>query len=326
MTHPARRRPLRSVALMTLSLLTGVTGAQPADAPIRIVVGYPPGQTVDIIARNYAAALARDLGRSVYVENRAGANGIMGAQEVKRSRPDGTTLLFGTLGQLAINPSLYKALPYNPVKDFAPVSLVSIGPLLLVANPEFPARNVRELVSYARTRPDQINYGSGGNGITAHLAMELLQQQAGIKLRHIPYKGSPAALADVMSNQVSLSFDALPSVMPHVQSGKLKALGISGKSRSPQLPNVETLAEQGLSSFEVYSWVGILAPAGTPDATIARLNAAVRRASSAEPIQASLRATGSESVQESPAYFAKFLLQEEARWSRVVRQAQVQID
>ncbi len=326
MTQPARRRPLRRLALISLCLLAGVAGAQPANAPIRIVVGYPPGQTVDIIARNYAAALARDLDRPVYVENRAGANGILGAQEVKRSRPDGTTLLFGTLGQLAINPSLYKALPYDPLKDFAPVSLVSVGPLLLVANPEFPARSVRELVTYAKARPDQINYGSGGNGITAHLAMELLQQQAGIKLRHIPYKGSPAALADVMSNQVSLSFDALPSAMPHVQSGKLRALGISGNSRSPQLPNVQTLAEQGLSNFEVYSWVGILAPAGTPDATIARLNAAVRRAATAAPILASLRATGSESVQESPAYFAKFLQQEETRWSHVVRQAQVQID
>lgn len=326
MIKPARRRLLRGLAATPLYLLAGAAGAQPANAPIRIVVGYPPGQTVDIIARNYAAALARDLGRSVYVENRAGANGIIGAQEVKRSAPDGTTLLFGTLGQLAINPSLYKALPYDPLKDLAAVSLVSIGPLLLVANPGFPARDLRELVSYASARPDQINYGSGGNGITAHLAMELLQQQAGIKLRHIPYKGSPAALADVMANQVSLSFDALPSAMPHVQSGKLKALGISGKRRSPQLPNVPTLAEQGLAGFEVYSWVGILAPAGTPDATIARLNAAVRRAVSAEPIQASLRATGSESVQESPAYFATFLRQEEAKWSRVVKQAKVQLD
>ncbi len=326
MTHHAYRQLLRGVALISLWLLVGGARAQPAGAPIRMIVGYPPGQTVDIIARNYAAAMSQQLNRPVYVENRAGANGILGAQEVKRSQADGTTLLFGTLGQLAINPSLYKKLPYDPLKDLAPVSLVSIGPLLLVANPAFAPDNLRELVGYTKAHPDQVNYGSGGNGITAHLAMELLQQRAGIKLRHIPYKGSPAALADVMSNQISLAFDALPSAMPHVQSGKLKALGISGKRRSPQLPNVPTLAEQGLEDFEIYSWVGILAPAGTPEATVAKLNAAIRRAAFVPPIQASLRASGSQSVDESPAYFATFLRDEEAKWSRAVRQAGVQID
>lgn len=323
-----RRRALARLAGASAGLLLAPYQSARANdiGPIRIVVGYPAGQTVDIIARNYAAALTKSLGQPVFVENRPGANGIMGAQEVKRSGPDGRTLLFGTLGQLAINPALYKKLPYDPLKDFAPVSLVSIGPLLLVANPAFPANNLQDLIQYAKAHPDQVTYGSGGNGITAHLAMEILQSRAGIQLRHVPYKGSPAALNDLMAGQVSLAFDALPSAMPHVLAVKLKALGISGGQRSPQLPKVATIAEQGIKDFEINSWVGVLAPAGTRPDVILALNTAIREAASAPLIQESLRATGSQPVSESPAYFADFLRKERDRWGRAVIDAGAQID
>ena len=294
--------------------------------PVRIVVGYPAGQTVDIIARNYAAALAKELGQPVYVDNRAGANGSIGAQEVKRSAPDGTTLLLGTLGQMAINPTLYRKLPYDTLKDFAPVSLVSLGPLLLVANPAFPANNVQELIAYAKARPGQIDFGSGGNGITAHLAMEMFQAQAGIKLNHIPYKGSPAAISDLMGGQVSLMFDAVPATLAHVKSGKLKALAISGLKRNAQLPSVATVDEQGVKGFDVNSWVGFLAPAGTPAATVDALNAAIHRAAASPALQEATRVIGSEVMVDSPAHFAAFLQTEVKKWGKAVTDGHVQID
>ncbi|MGJ7525315.1 tripartite tricarboxylate transporter substrate binding protein [Variovorax sp. GB1P17] len=294
--------------------------------PLRIVVGYPAGQTVDIIARNYAAALTKELGQPVYVDNRAGANGSLGAQEVKKSAPDGSTLLLGTLGQMAINPTLYKKLPYDTLKDFAPVSMVSMGPLLLVANPSFPPNNVKELIAYAKTRPGKIDFGSGGNGITAHLAMELFQAQAGIQLNHIPYKGSPAALNDLMGGQVSLMFDAVPAALPHVKSGKLKALAISGLKRNPQLPSLATVDEQGLKGFEVNSWVGFLAPAGTPQATVDALNAAIHRAAASPELVEATRAIGSEVQVDTPAHFAAFLQTEVKKWGKAVTDGRVQID
>ena len=222
-------------------------GALP-NKPLRIVVGYPAGQTVDIVARNFAAALGKEIGQPVFVENRPGANGSLGAQEVKRSAPDGSTLLLGTLGQMAINPTLYKKLPYDTLKDFAPVSQVSTGALLLVATPTFAPNNLQELSAYAKARPGKVDFASGGNGITAHLAMVVLEKQAGLQLNHIPYKGSPAAVTDVIGGQVPIMFDALAATLQQVKSGKLKPLAISGLKRNAQLPNVPTVDEQGLKA------------------------------------------------------------------------------
>ncbi len=294
--------------------------------PVRIVVGYPAGQTVDIIARDYAVSLAAEIGQPVYVDNRPGANGILGASEAKKSAPDGTTLLLGTLGQMAINPTLYKKLPYDTLKDFAPVALTSIGPLLLVAPPSFPPNNVAELVAYVKANPGKVNYGSGGNGITAHLAMEIFQARAGVKLTHIPYKGSPAALNDLMAGQISLMFDAMPSALPLVKAGKLKVLGISSLARNTQLASTPTINEQGLKGFEVLSWVGFFAPAGTPPETVAALNAAIGRASASTQVQNRIQATGSEPVMETPAYFASFMQAEVKKWGKAVIDGGVQID
>lgn len=319
------RRTLGALCLAVAATTAVAQGPLPTK-PLRIVVGYPAGQTVDIIARNYAAALTRELGQPVYVDNRAGANGSLGAQEVKKSAPDGSTLLLGTLGQMAINPTLYKKLPYDTLKDFAPVSMVSMGPLLLVANPSFPANDVKELIAYAKARPGKVDFGSGGNGITAHLAMEMFQAQAGIQLNHIPYKGSPAALNDLMGGQVSLMFDAVPAALPHVKSGKLKALAISGLKRNPQLPSLPTMDEQGLKGFDVNSWVGFLAPAGTPPATVEALNAAIHRAAASPELQEATRAIGSEVMVDSPTHFAAFLQTEVKKWGKAVTDGRVQID
>jgi len=315
-----------------LAALAGLALAGPALAqglparPLRIVVGYPAGQTVDIVARNFAAALTKETGQPVIVDNRPGANGSLGAQEVKKSAPDGTTILLGTLGQMTINPTLYKKLPYDTLKDFAPIAQVSTGALLLVATPSFGPNNLRELIAYAKQRPGKVDFASGGNGITAHLAMVVLERQAGLQLNHIPYKGSPAAINDVMAGQVPIMFDALASTLPQVKAGKLKALAISSPRRNPLLPEVPTADEQGLKGFDISSWVGFLAPAGTPPATVNALHAAIQRASASPEIQESIRATGSELAITTPADFGRFLASEIRKWGQAVNDAGVQVD
>ncbi|WPH15923.1 Bug family tripartite tricarboxylate transporter substrate binding protein [Variovorax paradoxus] len=294
--------------------------------PLRIVVGYPAGQTVDIVARNFAAALGKEIGQPVIVDNRPGANGSLGAQEVKKSTPDGTTILLGTLGQMTINPTLYKKLPYDTLKDFAPIAQVSTGALLLVATPSFGPNNLRALIDYAKARPGEVDFASGGNGITAHLAMVVLERQAGIQLNHIPYKGSPAAINDVMGGQVPIMFDAIAATLPQVRSGKLKPLAVSSPKRNPQLPDVPTVAEQGLTGFDISSWVGFLAPAGTPPATVTALHDAIARASANPEIQESIRATGSELAITSPDEFGRFLQSEIRKWGQAVNDAGVQVD
>lgn len=296
------------------------------DRPIRFVVGYPAGQSVDTIARRFAAVMAKDLGQPIIVDNRAGANGIIGAQDVKQSKPDGLTVLFATSGQLAINPSLYKTLPYDTLKDFAPVGRIITGPLFLVANPAFPPNNLQELIAYARARPGEIDYGSGGTGITAHLAMELLQDRVGIKLSHVPYKGTPAALNDVMGGQISLTMDSGPSAMPHVKSGKLKVLGTTGANRSPAFPDVPTFAEQGLAGFDVVAWNGVVIPQGTPAPIIAALSASLRKACSDPQLVEGISAMGIDLAPSSPAEFAAYLQAEIRKWQGTVAKAGVQLD
>ncbi|RYF33981.1 MAG: tripartite tricarboxylate transporter substrate binding protein [Comamonadaceae bacterium] len=316
---------LFAAAIATAAFGAQAQGALPAK-PLRIVVGYPAGQTVDIVARNFAAALTKEIGQPVIVDNRPGANGSLGAQEVKKSAPDGSTILLGTLGQMAINPTLYKKLPYDTLKDFAPVAQVSTGALLLFATPSFPPNNLQEVIAYAKARPDKVDFASGGNGITAHLAMVVLEKQAGIQLNHIPYKGSPAAMNDVIAGQVPIMFDALASTLPQVKSGRLKPIAVSSLKRIPQLPNVPTVDEQGIKGFDISSWIGFLAPAGTPPATVEALNAAIRRAAASPEIQESIRATGGELAITSPAEFGRFLQGEVKKWGQAVTDAGVQVD
>lgn len=325
-----KRRVVLGACTIVLALTAGGAAAQTASGlptkPVRIVVGYPAGQTVDIVARNFAVALSKEIGQPVIVDNRPGANGSLGAQEVKKSATDGSTILLGTLGQMAINPTLYKKLPYDTLKDFAPISQVSTGPLLLVATPSFPPNNLTELIAYAKARPGKVDFASGGNGITAHLAMVVLEKQAGMDLNHIPYKGSPGALNDVMGGQVPIMFDAMGSTLPQVKAGKLKALAISGLQRNAQLPNLPTADEQGMKGFDITSWVGFLAPAGTPAATVDALNAAIRRAAANPQIQEAIRATGGQLAITSPAEFGVFLRDEVKKWGKAVADSGVQID
>lgn len=323
-----RRRRLLQLAALAPALGALDALAQPAwpDKPIRFVVGYPAGQSVDLFARHFALSMGKDLGQAIIVDNRAGANGILGAQEVKNSKPDGYTFLFGTSGQMAINPSLYKKLPYDTMKDFEPIGLVLTGTLFLLANPTFPPNNFPELVTYAKARPGGVDYGSGGQGITAHLAMELLQVSAGIKLNHVPYKGTPAALNDVMGGQIPLMMDSGASALQHVRAGKLKVLASTGSKRAAAYPSAATLAEQGLKDFDVAAWNGIFAPAGTPPAIIDRMNAALRKACSDPVIVEALRVVAAEAAPNSPAEFSALLRTEIGKWQKAVAQAGVQLE
>ena len=294
---------------------------------LRIVVGYPAGQTTDTLARSFAAILSKDLGRPIYVDNKAGANGILGAQEVARAAPDGATLLFAAMSQMAINPSLYRKLPYDPEKDFTPIALVGAGPLVLVANPSFPPNNLKELIAYAKERPDKVNYASGGIGITGHLVMEILQSRAGIKLNHVPYKGSPAAMNDVIGGQVSLMFDPLATTLPQIKGGKVKALAVTGSARRQDVgQDVGTLDEQGLKGLEIQSWVAFFAPSHMSPALIGTLSAAIQRATRSKDMRETFRNTGAEPIFVPSAKFAPFLHAEIEKWGKAAKDANVQID
>lgn len=325
----ARRRVVGLLAAAGLGQLPTHLPAQSAgpSKALRIVVGYPAGQTTDIIARTFAAALAKDLGRSVYVDNRPGANGILGAQDVAKATPDGTTLLLGAMSQMAINPTLYKRLPYDPEKDFAPIALVGTGALVLVASPTFPPNNLKELLAYAKARPGKVDYASGGNGITGHLAMEILQAQAGIKLNHIPYKGSPAAMNDVLGGQVPMMFDPIATTLPQIKAGRLKALAVTGSNRSPEVgQDVATLSEQGMTGLEIQSWVAFFAPVATPPGVVSELSAAIRRVNGEPSVQSALRVVGLDAASLPPTNLALFLHQEIGKWGQAVKDANLQID
>lgn len=324
-----RRSVLRASAL-ALALPAMLTQAQPDANPtrfpqrvIRLVVGYPPGQTVDITARAYAAALQKTLGRAVFVDNKPGANGIIAAQTVKSAEPDGYTLLFGTSGQLAINPAIYAKLPYDTGKDFVPVALGAEGRLYLVVNKDLPVSTLAELVAYAKARPGKLTFGSGGTGITAHLAMEILKSDTGMDILHIPYKGSPAALTGLLSNDVQLMFDAGTLVLPQIQGGKIKVLAVSSKTRYAQLPKVPTVAEQGYPGFEVVSWSALMAPAGTPAVIVEKLNAAMQLASKDTAAMVPVRAGGSEPRPIGVAEFGRFVQLETVKWAKAAHSAGV---
>ncbi|HKA40514.1 MAG TPA: tripartite tricarboxylate transporter substrate binding protein [Burkholderiales bacterium] len=311
------------VGLALLALLSAATpglaaAAYPAKA-IRIVVTYVPGGSTDVVARMLAQHLGEDLGQQIVVDNRGGAGGIIGTEIVAHAPPDGYTMLFGTSAGLSINPLLHKKLPYNVERDFAPVSLVVVNPQLLVAYPGLPANSIGELIKLARARPGQINYASPGVGSPNHMGMELFKSMAGVDLVHVPYKGGAPATTDLISGQVQLLFNSIPSVLPHIKSGRLKAIAIGSASRSPSVPDIPTISEAGVPGFEYVTWYGLFAPSRTSRAVVAHLSTAVRRVLNKPELDRQLRAQGSEPSPSTPRELTKFMHTEHARWERVVR-------
>src|SRR6266853_2897675 len=305
-------------ALCTLLFGLGAHGQDYPFRPVRIDVPYPPGGPNDIIVRIVAQKLTETRGQPFVVENRPGAGGNIGTDFVAKAAPDGYTLLSVEPGRLIINPLIGKV-PYDTARDFAPVTLMARAPNALVAHPSLPAGSVKELIELARSQPGRVNYGSGGNGSTPHLAGALFAAMAGIALTHVPYKGTAPAMADLIGGQVQIAFLGIPTVLAHVKSGKLRVLAVTGKHRSPELPGVSTVNEAGVPGYELSPWYGLLAPAGTSRAIVARLAAEVTKIVRAGEIGDKLAVQGAEAVGGSPEEFAAVIQADSLTWSRVVK-------
>jgi tripartite-type tricarboxylate transporter receptor subunit TctC len=294
--------------------------------PVRWVVPFPPGGSADIMGRMIGQDLAKSLGQQVVIENRAGASAIVGSEYVAKSPPDGYTLLQANVSQMTIHPSLYPRLPYDPLKDFAPVTVLGIVTSVMVTTPSLPVNSVRELISLAKKRPAQLNFTSSGAGSSTHLTGELLKQRAGIAMTHINYKGSGPALTDVMAGFVEIMFENLPSALPFINAGKLKVLAVTGKDRSPVLKAVPTLAESGFPGFDMVSWQALVAPAGTSRPIIDKLNTEVAKVLKTPEMKEKMAGLGADVVANSPEQFAQYLREETAKWSKIVKDAGIKLE
>jgi tripartite-type tricarboxylate transporter receptor subunit TctC len=294
--------------------------------PVRLVVPFAPGGSADIMARIIGQELAKGLGQNVVVDNRPGASAIVGTDHVAKSPPDGYTLLMGNVSSMTIHPFVYPRLPYDPAKEFAPVTLLATVTTVLVAHPSLPVRTVKDVVALAKSRPGQLNFTSSGAGSSPHLAGEFLKQRAGIEMQHISYKGSGPALIDVMGGKVELMLDNLPSALPHIQSGKLRAIAVTSVQRSPALPDTPTFIESGFPGFEVVSWQAIMVPAATPKDIIARLHTELVKALNTPQVKTKLGELGAEVVGNSPEQFAAYIRQETLKWSRIVKEAGIKLE
>ena len=317
-------RILLLLAALTAPICVCAQDAYPA-RPVRFILPFPPGGGTDILGRLLAERLAANLGQPVVTENRGGAGGNVGAEAAARSAPDGYTIVL-VAPSLAISPTLYSKLNYDPVKDFAPISLVATVPNVMITQPSVPAQTLQEFIAYAHARPGALNFGSGGAGTSNHLAGELFNLVTGAKLVHIPYKGVNLAMQDVLAGNVHLVFIGIPAAAPHIKAGKLRALATVAPRRSSALPDVPTVAEAGLRDFEVTTWYGVLAPAGTPRPIIARLNAELVKVVHSPEVKERLAATGTEPLTSTPEEFAAYIQREIAKWGDVIRKAGVKAD
>jgi tripartite-type tricarboxylate transporter receptor subunit TctC len=318
---------LRAVLFTALCTFATAALAQPWPAkPLRIIVPYPPGGTSDILARALSPGLQAAFGQVVVVENKPGATGNVGADFVAKSPPDGYTLLLADIGSLAISPSVFATLPFDPVKDFAPVVMVAYSPHILAAHPSVPANNVKELVAYAKANPDKLNFAVSGIGGANHLAGIDFAQRTGIKWTYIPYKGGSQAITDVMGGQAQVLFNGMLATYPAVKEGKLKAIAISSAKRFSAAPDLPTVAESGVPGFETGSWQGIVAPAGTPADVVNKLHATVTKILATPEMKDRLDKAGAEVRPQTPAQFGAFIAAEKARWAKVVKESGEKFD
>ena len=326
--RPAPRHRLAAAAVVALlapmaciaqALVPAPVVMQGGDKTIRIVVPYPPGGTTDLLARAIAPRLGERLGQAVVVENKAGAGGVIGAQQVAKAAPDGRTLVFASIASHGIIPALQNPPPYDPVVDFTPITLVASTPNVLLANADLPARDVRELIAMARAEPGKINFGSTSHGGSPHMSGELLESMADIKMQHVPYKGGAPMLIDLMGGQIPIAFDNLPSSMVYIKAGKVRALAVTTSKRWPGAPEIPTMAEAGVPGYEVDAWFGLLAPAGTPRAVIDELNRNVIAVLKTPEVEKLFFEQGALPVGNTPEEFGAFIRAELDKWSKVAK-------
>jgi tripartite-type tricarboxylate transporter receptor subunit TctC len=314
------KRPILTLALAACALAAASSPsfAQYPTKPVRIIVPYPPGGTTDILARLVATRLTDKLGQTFLVENRPGAAGAIGSQAVAKSAPDGYTLVMGTISSHGINAALYKSLPYDPVKDFAPVTNVASTPNVVAVNPELPVKNLSELLKLAKEKPGQLNFGSTSQGGSPHMSAELLKMMTGTDFVHVPYKGAGPMLADLIGGQVQIGFDNLPSSMSHIRSGKVRAIAVTTSVRWPGAPEIPTVAESGVPGYEVSGWFGLLAPAGTPTPVVDALYKAVSDMLKQADVQKQMLELGAAPIGNSPDAFGRQIAGEVEKWKKVV--------
>jgi tripartite-type tricarboxylate transporter receptor subunit TctC len=286
--------------------------------PVRVIVPFPAASATDVLARTIGQKLSEKWGQPVIVENKPGAGGNLGTEIAAKASADGYTILMGTVAN-AISTSLYKKLNYDFVKDFTPVTLVATTPLVLAANPTFPVNNIKEVIAYAKDKPGKVNFGSGGIGTSNHLAGEMLKSMAGIDMLHVPYKGTPAAHSDLLSGQVNLMFDNIVAVMPHLKSGRMKAIAVTSAKRVSTLPNVPTVAESGVPGFDAVSWIGALVPAGTPKDIVNKLNTDLVAVIGMPDVKERLSASGAELAGSTPEQLAEHIRKETEKWAKAIK-------
>jgi tripartite-type tricarboxylate transporter receptor subunit TctC len=322
---------LKIASAMLLGLTVCASAlAQTADnypnRSITMVVAFPAAGTTDILARLIGQKLTDKFKQTVVVENRPGAGGNIGTAYVAKAAPDGYTIMMGTIGTQAINPGLYKKMPYDAAKDFVPLTRAAMVPNLLVVNKDAPYNTLPEMMAYGKANPGKLTYGSSGNGTTLHLSGELFNLMSGAKITHIPYKGSTPAVADLMGGQISMIFDNMPSVIQQVKSGRLKALAVTSAQRNPQLPEIPTIQELGVADYEVWSWFGLLAPAATPKPIVDKLNASIVDIIQQPDVQAKIIELGAVPVPETSAEFGAFIEAETLKWAKVIKEANIGMD
>ncbi|MEZ2737854.1 Bug family tripartite tricarboxylate transporter substrate binding protein [Comamonas jiangduensis] len=323
-----RRTGIKTLAAAAL-LATGVGAAVAQDGypnkPLTMVVPFSAGGTTDILARIVGQALGQELGQTIIIENKPGAGGNIGAQQAARAKADGYTLFMGTVGTHAINQALYKKLPYDPIKDFTPLSRVANVPNLLVAHPSRPYKTVKEMIEYGKKHPNEITYGSPGSGASPHVSGALFQSMTGVELTHVPYKGSAPAISDLLGNQIAVMFDNMPSAIQHVRSGKLRPIAVTTAKRSPELPDVPTIAEAGVPGYEATSWFGLWSVAGTPQPVLDKLHASLTKVLKDPAVSKKIADQGGEVVIETPAQFDAFIKSEAAKWGKVVKESGAEV-
>ena len=312
------------LAALLVSAPTLAAEAYPSK-PIRWIVPFPPGGGTDLISRTLAQELTKSWAQQVIADNRPGSGGTIGLAQAAKLPPDGYNIVLGQLANVAIAPALYAKLPYDPVKDFTPVTLVITAPLVLVAHPSFPAKNVKELIALARAKPDSVTFGSPGNGTTGHLATEMLKTQGKVRMTHVPYKGAVPAFTGLMGGEIAIYMSSIPPALPQLSAGKVKALAVTSAKRMTNLPSVPTVSESAYPGFEVTNWYGVMAPAGVPKDIVAKLNAELVRIMKQPDVQKRFEGEGDLSP-NSPDEFARFIRTEIAKWSTAVRESGAKVD